>query len=81
MRAAAIIPADLDGELSQQLQKLSKRDATTKLKALQVWQGHGPAKGREAYPQCMHGDGVHAAEHPAGKHSRRREAALRLGNL
>ena len=33
---AAIIPADLDGELSQQLQKLSKRDATTKLKALQV---------------------------------------------
>lgn len=35
-RAGAIIPADLDGELSQQLQKLSKRDATTKLKALQV---------------------------------------------
>ncbi|GAB4820968.1 hypothetical protein N2152v2_008014 [Parachlorella kessleri] len=33
---AAIIPADLDGELSQQLQKLSKRDATTKLKALQA---------------------------------------------
>lgn len=43
---AAIIPADLDGELSQQLQKLSKRDATTKLKALQVLrvgrQGQGP---------------------------------------
>lgn len=36
---AAIIPADLDGELSQQLQKLSKRDATTKLKALQVRAG------------------------------------------
>ncbi|PRW55988.1 E3 ubiquitin- ligase listerin [Chlorella sorokiniana] len=34
--AAAIIPADLDGELAQQLQKLSKRDATTKLKALQA---------------------------------------------
>jgi hypothetical protein len=36
IKAAAIIPADLDGELSQQLQKLSKRDATTKLKALQA---------------------------------------------
>ncbi|KAL4457478.1 hypothetical protein ABPG75_012343 [Micractinium tetrahymenae] len=36
VRAGAIIPADLDGELSQQLQKLSKRDATTKLKALQA---------------------------------------------
>lgn len=36
VRAAAIIPADLDGELSQQLQKLGKRDATTKLKALQA---------------------------------------------
>lgn len=36
VRGAAIIPADLDGELAQQLQKLSKRDATTKLKALQV---------------------------------------------
>ena len=34
--AAAIIPPDLDGEVAQQLQKLSKRDATTKLKALQV---------------------------------------------
>lgn len=42
--AAAIIPADLDGELAQQLQKLSKRDATTKLKALQV----GAAGGRKA---------------------------------
>ena len=36
VRAAAIIPSDLDGELAQQLQKLGKRDATTKLKALQV---------------------------------------------
>jgi hypothetical protein len=33
---AAIIPTDLDGELTQQLHKLSKRDATTKVKALQV---------------------------------------------
>ncbi len=39
--AAAIIPADLDGELAQQLQKLSKRDATTKLKALQVGWSQG----------------------------------------
>jgi hypothetical protein len=36
LRAAPIIAADLDSELAQQLQKLSKRDATTKLKALQV---------------------------------------------
>jgi hypothetical protein len=36
LRASAIIPADLDSEVAQQLQKLSKRDATTKLKALQV---------------------------------------------
>lgn len=33
---SAIIPADLDGELSQQLQRLSKRDSTTRLKALQA---------------------------------------------
>ncbi|KAL4857852.1 3-hydroxyisobutyryl-CoA hydrolase [Chlorella vulgaris] len=36
LRASAIIPADLDSEVAQQLQKLSKRDATTKLKALQA---------------------------------------------
>lgn len=42
---AAIIPADLDGELSQQLQKLSKRDATTKLKALQVLRVGRPVAG------------------------------------
>ena len=39
MPRAAVIPADLDGELAQQLQKLSKRDATTRLKALQVGPG------------------------------------------
>lgn len=33
---AAVIPPDLDGELAQQLHKLTKRDATTKLKALQA---------------------------------------------
>lgn len=33
---AAIIPSDLDGELTQQLQRISKRDPTTRLKALQV---------------------------------------------
>lgn len=46
--AAAIIPADLDGELAQQLQKLSKRDATTKLKALQVGQCLGRDEGGRA---------------------------------
>lgn len=33
--ASAAIPVELDGDLAQQLQKLSKRDATTRLKALQ----------------------------------------------
>lgn len=47
VRAGAIIPADLDGELSQQLQKLSKRDATTKLKALQVRRGPKPVQGQQ----------------------------------
>lgn len=32
----AIIPSDLDGELAQQLQRLTKRDATTRLKSLQT---------------------------------------------
>lgn len=34
--ASALIPSELDGQLSQQLQKLSKRDAITRLKALQT---------------------------------------------
>ncbi|KAL4534477.1 hypothetical protein Ndes2526A_g05373 [Nannochloris sp. 'desiccata'] len=33
---SAVIPSELDGELSQQLQRLTKRDATTRLKALQT---------------------------------------------
>lgn len=60
VRAGAIIPADLDGELSQQLQKLSKRDATTKLKALQV--GQGPRSTEQSRPTTCALDGVTAAD-------------------
>eukprot|EP00887_Chlorella_sp_A99_P002776 scaffold6.g2776.t1 len=49
---AALLPPDLDGELSQQLQKLSKRDATTKLKALQARGSQMPPAARRL-PQAL----------------------------
>ena len=41
---SAILPPDLDGELAQQLQRLSKRDSTTRVKALQALRALIPAK-------------------------------------
>lgn len=41
----ATIPSELPGEVSQHLQRLTKRDGTTKIKALQVREGGGRGRG------------------------------------
>ena len=43
-KPSAAIPADLDGELAQHLLRLTKRDATTRLKALQALKACLPEK-------------------------------------
>lgn len=63
--AAAIIPSDLDGELAQQLQKLSKRDATTKLKALQVGRGSSGTGQRVCWEAASRSVGCSCCRRPS----------------
>lgn len=44
---SAVISSELDGELSQQLQRLTKRDATTRIKSLQTLRSLVPQKSED----------------------------------
>ncbi len=69
--ASAMLPADLDGDVAQHLRKLTKRDATTKVKALQVRQIVDLAI-------CMR-KGTHAqSKSNAGHHPKRRAERCKL---